>query len=279
MFMQVTFLCLSFALRAFAGEPVLTISTPQQKKVYRLSQLLQRKDLETLIIEDDPAYSHRHMKYRAIKVTRLFFGLKINKNAVILFTSTDGFSAPLPLPRLLNRSKEKAVAYIAIEPPSHKWPPLGKGKPSAGPFYLVWKNPKASQISVEEWPFMLANFKVQPALNLTYPNIFPDKHLPTNGPITRGFEVFMNHCFACHTLNGSGSAHFGPDLNIPLNPTEYLKPYALKKLIRNPQSVRYWPKANMKGFTRKEMSNKEIDFVIAYLQHMSKRKVSLKNVH
>ena len=41
-----------------------------------------------------------------------------------------------------------AQAWLAVEDPARPWPPLANGKPSAGPFYLVWTQPQASRISV-----------------------------------------------------------------------------------------------------------------------------------
>jgi mono/diheme cytochrome c family protein len=78
----------------------------------------------------------------------------------------------------------------------------------------------------------------------------------------------------CHTLNGGGDATVGPDLNIPYNPTEYLRPEALRRLIRDPQALRLWPGAKMPAFDSKALSDRELAEILAYLRHMADRKVA-----
>ena len=61
----------------------------------------------------------------------------------------------------------------------------------------------------------------------------------------------------------------GPDLNRPMNPTEYFQLAALRRYIRNPASVRTWPDQKMPGFGPDRLSEAELDAVIAYLEHMA----------
>ena len=61
----------------------------------------------------------------------------------------------------------------------------------------------------------------------------------------------------------------GPDLNQPMNPTEYLTLAGLHALIRNPKSVRSWPEERMPCFLADQMSDREIGLVIGYLAHMT----------
>ena len=258
---------------AFGEEASLTIQTKSEKKIFGISNLLNRSDVEILVVKNDPAYPGQEQKYKAVKVTNLFDGMAITDDAVIQFKALDGFSAPLLKQRLLNKSAEASIAYVAIESPTEKWPPLKPSKPSAGPFYLVWKNPELSQISPEEWPYMLAAFEVKDTLEAVYPKIFPNENLSKNGPITKGFNLFVKNCFACHTMNKSGSSQVGPDLNIPMNPTEYFQQSVLKKLIRNPQDIRHWPNSRMKGFGKDILTDQDLDHLISYLKHMTKNKL------
>jgi mono/diheme cytochrome c family protein len=117
---------------------------------------------------------------------------------------------------------------------------------------------------------MLSGFKVKGTLRTEFPRIFPSKKLSEGHSVVKGFHLFVQNCFACHTLNKNGTSHMGPDLNLPMNPTEYLKRSALKKLIRNPQNVRHWPQGKMLGFDKNELSDREIDLIIQYLKHMSR---------
>jgi cytochrome c1 len=73
-------------------------------------------------------------------------------------------------------------------------------------------------------------------------------------------------------LNGEGDARVGPDLNIPHNPTEYLRTDLLRAYIRNPQSLRRWPQAKMSGFDRATLSDADLDNLLAYLRHMAAHK-------
>ena len=257
---------------ALAGEPTLTLVTKTGKATYTISDLLKRKDVETVIVENDPVYPGQKMEYVALKVTSLFDQIELDDDAVIQFKTLDGFSAPVSRQRLLNTSSTESIAYIAMELPDKKWPPMKPGKPSAGPFYLIWKNPELSHISSEEWSYMLAAFEVKDSLETTYPEIFPSNKLSGDDPVTKGFQLFVKNCFACHTMNKEGASTIGPDLNVPMNPTEYFRATALKELIRNPQSVRHWPNGRMKGFKPDIISDQDLNHLIAYLEHMSRRR-------
>jgi hypothetical protein len=74
--------------------------------------------------------------------------------------------------------------------------------------------------------------------------------------------------------NGAGSSTVGPDMNKPMNPTEYLTRDGLHALIRDPRSVRSWPGLLMPGFAADQMSDRQIDLVIDYLAHMAARRTS-----
>ena len=41
---------------AFADEPTLTIATKTGEKTFTVSELLKRKDTETVVVENDPVY-------------------------------------------------------------------------------------------------------------------------------------------------------------------------------------------------------------------------------
>ena len=96
----------------------------------------------------------------------------------------------------------------------------------------------------------------------------------TSAEVQAGFAVFQKNCLACHRLNGAGDSQFGPDLNIPHNPTEYFAGNFLREYIRDPQSLRRWPQGRMPGFSEAVLSDKELDLLIGYLGHMAGRKTS-----
>lgn len=92
---------LLFSGIASAEEPTLTIATKNDKKTFAASELLKRKDAETVIVENDPAYPDQKMQYVALKVTSLFDQIELDDDAVIQFKTLDGFSAPVSRQRLL----------------------------------------------------------------------------------------------------------------------------------------------------------------------------------
>jgi mono/diheme cytochrome c family protein len=105
-----------------------------------------------------------------------------------------------------------------------------------------------------------------------WPALAVDPKLASDDPIRAGQALFITQCLVCHKLNGTGSASVGPDLNSPMNPTEYFKEAALHQYIRDPASLRRWSEMRMQGFDKDALSDREIDLVIAYLRHMAGRK-------
>jgi hypothetical protein len=79
----------------------------------------------------------------------------------------------------------------------------------------------------------------------------------------------MSQCLPCHKLNGAGASDVGPDLNLPMNATEYMTEKGLHALIRDPKSVRAWPGMKMNGWPPELISDREIGLIIAYLKHMA----------
>jgi cytochrome c2 len=260
------------------SEPKITVQASGISRTFSRSSLLSRSDLVTIELESDPAYPGKKIKYQAIPMRELFREISIPKDGVLLFKCLDGFSATLSKDRILNNNQNGSIAYLAIEPDSPKWPPLkpSESSLSAGPFYVIWKNPKASNISVEEWPYQVIGFEVKNSLQFAYPALFPGKSFGAENPVSRGVKVFAKNCLACHTLNLQGGSNTGPDLNIPMNPIEYFKEPVLKKFIRDPGSVRNWPSRRMPGLAQESLSDSELEDLISYLKYMSKHKVKSK---
>ncbi len=257
--------------------PFLTIKSKNDQRKFSRSELLKSPYLKKLIVEKDPAYKDKKSTYSVIPASQLFGGFKVNDSTGISFKCLDGFSAPISTEQLLNTNPNGAIAYIAIELPNDSWPLIkNHGNHSAGPFYLVWENPEKSQISIEQWPFQLTGFDIKGTIAEQFPHTGPDSGIQTSNPVAKGYRSFLKNCFACHTMNGEGLAHVGPDLNIPFSPTEYFKPPFLEMLIRNPKDMRQWPESKMSHFDRSAIPDAELKDLISYLQYMSKHKVSFK---
>lgn len=236
-------------------------------RTWQTQELLQLPQTQTITVPDDVSYK-RDMQYRAVPLAVLLTGIKAADH--LQAVALDGFAAELPAAPLLN--SQGAQAWLAIEDPAQPWPALASGKPSAGPFYLVWTHPEAGRISPEQWPFQVASIQRLAPVAERFPALLPDPALAANDPINQGFALFQKNCLACHRLNGAGDAQFGPDLNIPYSPTEYFGGEFLKRYIRDPQSLRQWPQAKMPGFSPAVLPDAELQMLIGYLQHMAGRK-------
>ena len=230
-------------------------------------QLLAHSQAKAVDISEDVSYK-RPMRYRAVPLAVLLEGVGPEDHLQAI--AADGFAAEMPAGPLLQSGP--AQAWLAVEDPGDPWPPLSKGKPSAGPFYLVWTAPQASGIRPEQWPFQISTIRKLAPVEQRFPALLPDAKLPSGSPVRQGFALFQQNCLACHRLNGAGDAQVGPDLNVPHNPTEYFQPGYLRRLIRDPQSLRQWPQAKMPGFAPSVLSDKELDALLAYLRHMATRK-------
>ena len=257
-------------------EARLKIKVGSEVREFTRADLLRLPELKQMKVDSDPTYPRAHLVYDAVPLAVLFKGLNIDQSGSLNFVCQDGFSAPMPAARLLNRDPKGSIAYLAVENPSSPWPHVkSKGpSPTAGPFTLIWENPKASKISGEEWPFQLVSFESSAPIEAQYPHISPEANVPEDSSIRKGYGLFKQNCFVCHTMNGEGSSALGPDLNIPYSPTEYLLPGFIEKLVRNPQDVRHWPQSKMSHFDKTALSDADLTAIISYLEHKAKHKVA-----
>ena len=271
--------CLRFALvcviglavvrAAAAAEAELAVTIAGRTTTYAPASLLGMPAAASITVPNDVAYK-RDMSFRAVPAARLLAGA--GPDDTLRFVASDGFVATIPAALLLSRGG--AVPYIAVEPPDAPWPALKpEGGPSAGPFYLVWLNPQQSRITPEQWPYQIARIEDVLPLVKRYPMLAPAAS--AHETVRRGYAVFEKNCSVCHTLNLGGDATIGPDLNVPYNPTEYMRVDALRRLIRDPQTLRRWPAAKMPAFEPKLLSDRDLTDLLAYLRHMADRKIAL----
>jgi mono/diheme cytochrome c family protein len=251
-----------------AGE--LTVDLGDSSQTWQTRELLEHPLAQTVQVDNDVTYK-RTMRYRAVPLKALLEGVQPEDH--LQARASDGFAAEMAAKPLL--ATQGARAWLAIEDPATPWPPIARGKPSAGPFYLIWTDPQAGPISPEQWPFQLASIRRLPPLDSRFPALRPAPGLADDDPITRGYALFQQNCLACHRLNGAGDARMGPDLNLPFNPTEYFVEGTLERYIRNPQSLRQWPEAKMPGFSAEVLSDDDLTALISYIRHMAGRKVPL----
>jgi mono/diheme cytochrome c family protein len=256
-------------LSAAAQAAELSLELGSGSRRWSSAELLAHPQARWIDIAADVSYQ-RSMRYRAVPLAALLGGVQPGDH--LQAVALDGFAAELPAALLLGQNG--ARAWLAVEDPAHPWPALAPGKPSAGPFYLVWQNPAASHIGPEQWPFQVARIRRLAPLAERFPQLLPAAD--ADSAVHAGFAQFQKHCMACHRLNAAGDSQFGPDLNIPHNPTEYLAGDFLARYIREPQSLRRWPEGRMPGFSEAVVSDAELQQLIGYLRHMAGRKTALR---
>jgi mono/diheme cytochrome c family protein len=233
-----------------------------QTRQYGSAELVSHPALREIEIPADVAYN-KPMRFRAVPLAALIGEPDRSEN--VQFIATDGFVANIP-GALLARGEP----WLAVEIPGAPWPPLKPGAASAGPFYLVWIAPEKSGVTPEQWPYRVARISALAPLERRFPQILPSGELAADSAERRGLKVYVESCAVCHPLNGGGDAKIGPDLNRPLNPTEYFHDAYLRKLIRDPAAVRNWPQRAMPAFPPSSLSESRLNDLIAYLRHMAK---------
>jgi mono/diheme cytochrome c family protein len=221
--------------------------------------------------------NRKSMQYRAIRLQDLLNGLSVQQDGVVEAKAGDGFVAEIPVRLFSAAPGERSIPWIAVEDSADPWPNF-EGKPTgAGPFYLVWERPSASGVAAEQWTYNLASLSIAQTPSERWPQLKVDAALAANDPARKGQQIFEQRCIACHRLNNGGASAIGPDLNFPMNPTEYFTPAGLRALIRNPKAVRTWPEQQMIGFQTADLSDRDLDDLVVYLRHMSDRKMDLGN--
>ena len=254
-----------------AHAQTLSLADRTSTKTYTAQELL--VDPATRDVTIDDIVYHRAMTYRAIPTVELLKRVNIADDDYVQARATDNFSIAIPA-RLLKTVSPDTEAFIAIENPNAHWPPIpqDKEKSSAGPFYIVWRTSGAAEVSSEYWAYKLATLTVTDSPFKRWPGLGVDPVIAAADPIRRGLDRFVAVCMACHRFNGEGEGTQGPDLGMPMNPVDYFQPEALRKLLRDPSSVRHWPDQKMPAFSLEALSDADIDAVVAWLSYKAKRR-------
>ncbi|RQS21587.1 cytochrome c [Burkholderia sp. Bp8992] len=254
-----------------SAQSSLELDTDGTARALTRQTLLARPDAADIHVPRDIAYG-RPMTFRAVPFAALLGDTPLPADGVLETRAADGFAAQLPMDLVRRHAPARAVPWLAIEDPAHPWPKL-PGKPvSAGPFYLVWLGPDAASVRGEQWPYQIVRVTIESSPLARWPSLAVDAALPADAPARAGQRLFVTQCLACHRLDGAGSSHAGPDLNTPMNPVDYFQPAALRRYIRNPASVRDWPGRSMPAFPPDQLSDRELDQIVAYLAYMATRK-------
>ncbi|MBI2767596.1 MAG: cytochrome c [Chloroflexi bacterium] len=259
------------ATSAIAQSPTLTITGTTSSRTFTQQDLLAHPAIRSITVTD-PVY-RRPMTYRAIPLPELLKGTGIGADDYLQARAIDNFSVSIP-GSLATATSTQIEGFLAVETPAAPWPSI-PGKPdrvSAGPFYIVWRLVPPARVSSEYWAYRLAALAVTDSPLKRWPGLAVGADVPAGDPIRIGLDRFVALCMACHRFNGAGEGEQGPDLGRPMNVTQYFQIPALKKLIRDPASVRRWPEQKMPGFDRAALSDSDLDAIVDWLAYKAKQK-------
>lgn len=257
----------------FADTAVLTIAAGTQQRTWTRDELLHDQRLIAVTVEDDNL--KRRLTFQAIPVSTLLSGLSVTPDSTATTAASDGYVSHLPMRMLLADRADAPRAWLAVETPAAPWPTL-KGQ-DIGPFRLIWTVPPAGQgaaVNESLWTYSIVRIDIAASPAERFAAIRPAPGLPADGSVMRGFATFQRVCFSCHSLNRVGDANLGPDLNVPYSAVEYLGDARLAELIRDPQSLRWWPNARMPAIGGKTLTDVQLKDLLAYLHHMAGRKAA-----
>lgn len=255
-----------------AQTPSLTITDRGTSRTVSRTELLADPRLQNVTIAYDPVY-RRAMTYRAIAVSEFLKGTRIGDDDYVQARADDNFSISIPADLLVNTAPSGVQAFLAVEDPAMPWPAIpGTTKGSAGPFYIVWRGGTRTEISSEYWAYHLAALTITDSPFKRWPGLAVAADVPATDPIRRGLDRFVAVCMACHRFNGEGEGEQGPDLARPMNPVDYFQPAALRKYLRNPSSVRTWPEQKMPAFDEANLSDADLDAIIAWLTYRTRQR-------
>jgi len=259
------------ALAALAQSPTLTVAGRDSSRTYTQKALLASPAIRSVTVAD-PVY-RRTMTYRAIPLAELLKGTKIGADDHVQARAVDNFSVSIPGRLAASADTAQVEAFLAIEDPAAPWPAI-PGKPdkaSAGPFYIIWRRAPSVQISLEYWAYRLAALTVTDSPLKRWPGLAVGSDVPVGDRIRTGLDRFVSMCMSCHRFNGEGEGDQGPDLGRPMNVTDYFQIPALKKLIRDPSSVRQWPDQKMQGVDQSALSDSDLDAIVDWLVYKAKQ--------
>ena len=249
------------------GRPVKTLT---------IEELKQLSPVQTIKAMDPNA--GRENEFFAIPFQPLLdkvYGDNWKRSEELLFTCADGYQPSLPRERF-----EEYESYLAFDIKGIKKFAIrnvteGNKLISLSPYYLIWNNRSLPALQMGDggfWPYQLVGVDL-----IQFVDRFPKLAPPENSSkkIQSGFLHFRKNCLQCHALNGEGG-HIGPELNYPVNVTEFYDLKFLKRWIMDPPSIRW--KTAMPPFhsaTEKDQKRIEqiVDEIIAYLQSMKKKKI------
>jgi len=221
---------------------------------------------KTVRVTYDPLYKSPK-NYEGYDLAELlaFFGheLTIGPDAKdVRLIAADDYVVILPPEVIL--AKRPVLAFEDLNAPYGKpWAPVtDKGRAvDPGPFYLVW--PGLKDHKTVAWPYKIVK------LDLVQKSIYSKIAPASDHPAYAGFELFVDNCSRCHSVNLVG-ATLGPELNTPVSVLEYFNNDKLPVFIRN--ASRFRARSLMPDF--EHLSDAEIASIVDYLKYMQTQPVA-----
>jgi len=226
-----------------------------------------------ITVENDPLFG-KTQQYEGYPLQAILNFFESKANSEIAFIASDGYSVTID-PRTAPVERGLLAIRVFSSPDGKSFPDLkvGQEMQNPGPFILVWSG-DYKELSKLPVPWGVVEIKLVDKSNYlsqAEPNPKTLKQLASQAAVTqvkRGFNLFKDNCIKCHAVNMEGG-RVGPELNVPLNITEYWRPLGLAKMIKNPADVRWGSK--MPPFPT--LSEPDIADLISYLSAMRFQKV------
>lgn len=174
--------------------------------------------------------------------------------------ASDGYRVPIEGALLLSGD-----AYLAIDDVDVPgFEPIGAGKVSPAPAYLIWKQQSHGKAKPRPQPWQIIAIDMVD-LDALYGHTLP-KGEPADSAAMLGFALFRARCGNCHAINREGG-HVGPDLNVPQSIVEYRPEAQIRAYIKDPATFRYGIMP-----AHPDLRDEDLDHLLAYLRAMSTRK-------
>lgn len=214
---------------------------------------------------DDPYYE-KTKTFRAVPLLPLLMEVYEMSGAELarqdfMLEAIDGYAAPIPGARLTEPGAYLAYQDVEFSP---AWEPVGPAQSDPAPLYMIWIHEHQQDVATHPRPWQLRRVTMvskESSRGMTAPLGLAEGH-----QAWAGYELFQQRCVQCHAVNRSGG-RVGPELNVPMNITEYREREQTLRFIRNAQAFRY---SQMPAF--EDLSEAQLGTLWSYLEAMRDRK-------